>query len=150
MQTLPGIPTVTNVINKILVPLLFSPLGKPPYLPNSRLMWNEPRPKTKRGKNGFHDYPIALPGSCCCFFSESHKNTHNKITTKQPILKYTFAWCMLFVWLWYKSKTGNKAKFEFGLLILLKVILKYCDYMVACVGKHLQNLEYTEFPGYNF
>ena len=76
------------------------------------------------------------------FFSEATK-AH---TTKQSILKYTFAWCMLFFWLWYKSKTGNcvfffKTKFEFGLLILilLKIILKYCDYMVACVGKHLQN-----------
>lgn len=142
---IPGIPTVEHVITTRLVPNFSSPLGKPPYPPNSGLLWNEPRPKTKRGKNGFHDYPIALPGSC--FFRKATK-TH---TTKQSILKYTFAWCMLFFWLWYKSKTGNcvfvfKAKFEFGLLIWLEVLLKYCDYMFACVGKHLQNLEYTEFP----
>ena len=103
---IPGIPTVVNVITTRLVPNFSSPLGAPPYPPNSRLLWNEPRPKTKRGKNGFHDYPIALPGSC---FLRKATKTH---TTKQSILKYTFAWCMLFCWLWYKSKTGNCVYFS--------------------------------------
>lgn len=148
---IPGIPTVVNVITIRLVPNFSSPLGKPPDLPNSRLLWNEPRPKTKRGKNGFHDYPIALPGSC--FFSEATK-AH---TTKQSILKYTFAWCMLFFWLWYKSKTGNCVFFSKQNLNLgcwywycWKLFWSTVITWLLVLGSIYRTLEYTEFPGKQF
>lgn len=150
---IPGIPTVVNVITIRLVPNFSSPLGKPPDLPNSRLLWNEPRPKTKRGKNGFHDYPIALPGSCFFFFRKPQKHTQqNNPFWNIPLLGA----CCFFD---YGTSLKRVTAFFFSKQNLnLGCWYWYCWKLfwstvitwLLVLGSIYRTLEYTEFPGKQF